>query len=387
MTSENAMNDKLRRIAINMGGGFVPGMNAVVMGVTVAAAELGWEVVGIRNGFAGLLEPGDFPDGGLVALPPQSVEFMDPAASGVLGQSAWVNPFHMRQVDDDGMVEEVDRSDELLAALQEQGIDALVSVVGGRGMSVLYKLHRKGLNVVCVPRSIENDIAATMVSFGFNSALSFTIEMLDRAREAARSSRHIGVVEVQGEQAGWLALQAGIAAGADVILIPELAVDLDAVADYLRGKMSGQRPSGLVVVAEGIELEEAPAGADKPSPMQASLSPLAVGEVTGHAIQKSGRAAKIVANRLQLKLAEQTHPLVLGSWARGGRPTAVDRQLGLAYGAGAIRALNAGEEGVMVAFQPFVPLLEAINKVRTVPADSEMMLIARTLGICLGGAQ
>jgi 6-phosphofructokinase 1 len=208
-------------------------------------------VVGIRNGFAGLLEPDDYPDGGLVPLPPQSVEFMDPAASGVLDQSAWVNPFHMRQIDDDGMVEEVDRSDELLAALQEQGIDALVSVVSGRGMSVLYKLHRKGLNVVCIPRSIENDIAATMVSFGFNSALSFTIEMLDRAREAARSSRQIGVVEVQGEQAGWLALQAGIAAGADVILIPELAVDLDAVADYLRGKMSVARPFGLVVGGRG----------------------------------------------------------------------------------------------------------------------------------------
>jgi 6-phosphofructokinase 1 len=391
MTTENSMKDKPRRIAINIGGGFVPGMNAVVMGVTLAAAELGWEVVGIRNGFAGLLEPGDFPDGGLVPLPPQSVEFMDPAASGVLGQSAWVNPFHMRHVDDDGMVEEVDRSDELLAVLQEQGIDALVSVVSGRGMSVLYKLHRKGLNVVSVPRSIENDIAATMVSFGFNSALSFTIEMLDRVREAARSSRQIGVVEVQGEQAGWLALQAGIAAGADVILIPEMAVDIDAVAEHLRGKMSVTRPFGLVVVAEGIELEEASAGADKPSPMQASLSPLAEGEATGHAIQRSGRAAEIVARHLQRKLAERIHPLVLGPWTRGGRPTAIDRQLGLAYGAGAVRALDAGQDGVMVAFQPpdivFVPLSEAINKVRAVPADSEMITIARTLGICLGGVQ
>ena len=155
--------------------------------------------------------------------------------------------------------------------------------------------------------------------------------------------------------------------------------------------MSVARPFGLVVVAEGIGLEEDSASADEPSPLKASLSPLATGEATGHAIQKSGRAAKVVANRLQLKLAEKTYPLLLGPWARGGRPTAVDRQLGLAYGAGAIRALDAGEEGVMVAFQPpdiaFVPLLEAINKVRTVPADSEMMLIARTLGICLGGAQ
>ena len=386
------MNTKNRRIAVNVGAGFIPGMNAVAKGITLAAAELGWEVVGIRNGFAGLLDPDDYPDGGLLTVSPRLAENLDPAASaGVLGQSPQFDPFNRRQVDEDGMLVEVDRSDEVLAGLQEHGIDALVSVVGGHGLSILYKLHRKGLNAVCIPRSLENDIAATMVSFGFNSALSFTIEMLDRVREAARSSRQIGVVEVQGEQAGWLALQAGIAAGADVILVPELPIDLDAVAEYLRGKMSVERPFGLVVVAEGIELEEASAGADKPSPMQASLSPLAGGEATGHAIQKSGRAAKTVANRLQLKLAEKIYSVAVGPWVRGGAPTAVDRQLGLAYGAAAIRALKAGEEGVMVAFQPpdivFVPLLEAINKVRTVPADSEMILIARTLGICLGGAQ
>ena len=385
------MSTKSRRIAINVGGGYIPGMNAVVKGVTLAAAELGWEVVGIRNGFAGLLEPDDYPDDGLLNLSPQLAESLDPASSSVLGQSPRVDPFHMRQINEDGMVEEVDRSDELLAALQVQGIDALVSVVGGRGLSILYKLHRKGLNTVCIPRSLENDIAATMVTLGFNSALSFTIEMLDRAREAARSSRQIAVVEVQGEQAGWLALQAGTAAGADAILIPELPIDFDAVAEHLRGKMSAERPFGLVVVAEGTGLEDASASADKPSPWRASLSPLASGESTGYAIQSFGRAAKVVANRLQLELAEKTYPMAIGPWVRGGAPTAVDRQLGLGYGAAAIRALNEGQDGVMVAFRPpdivFVPLLEAINKIRTVPADSEMMLIARTLGICLGGAQ
>jgi len=385
------LNTKNRRIAVNVGAGFIPGMNAVVTGATLAAAELGWEVVGIRDGFAGLLEPGDYPDGGLLPLSPQLVENLDQTGASGLGQSQRVDPFHMRQVDEDGMLEEVDRSDELLAALQEQRIDALISAVSGRGLSILYKLHRKGLNAMCIPRSLENDISTTMVSLGFNSARSFTSEMLERAREAAKASRQIAVVEVQGEKAGWLALQAGIAAGADVILIPEMPVDLDAVAEYLRGKMSAHRPFGLVVVAEGIGLKEASASNDEPSPMRASLSPLSTGEPTGYAIQKSGRAAKIVANRLQLLLAEQALPLALGPWARCGQPTAVDRQLGLAYGAGAIRALNAGVDGVMVAFQPpditFVPLREAINKVRTVPADSEMIRIARTLGICLGGVQ
>ena len=385
------MNTKKRRIAVNVGSKFVPGMNAVVIGATMAAAKLGWEVVGIRNGFDGLLEPGDYPEGGLLPLSSQWAEVQDPGTSSVLGQAPKVDPFHVRQVDEHGMIVEVDRSDELLAALQEHGIDALVSVVGGQGLSILYKLHRKGLNAVCIPRSVENDIATTMVSLGFNSALSFTIEMLDRAREAAVASRQIAVVEVQGEHAGWLALQAGTAASADVILIPELPVDLDAAAEHLRGKMTFERPCGLVVVAEGVDLEHPLANADKPASLQASLSPLASGESTGHAIQKSGRAAKIVARHLQRKLAERTYPVVLGPWTRGGRPTAVDRQLGLAYGAGAVRALNAGEAGVMVGFQPpdivFVPLPQAINKVRTVPADSEMILTARSLGICLGGVQ
>ena len=139
------------------------------------------------------------------------IESLEPAGGGILGQSSRVDPFNVRQVNEDNLVEEVDMSDHLLERLKEEKIDAVISVVSGRGMSILYKLHRKGLNTVCIPRSIENDIAATMVSLGFNSALSFTIEMLDRVRQAAQSARKIGVVEVMGEQSGWLALQAGIA--------------------------------------------------------------------------------------------------------------------------------------------------------------------------------
>ncbi|MEN8132565.1 MAG: 6-phosphofructokinase, partial [Pseudomonadota bacterium] len=383
------MNTKTRRIAINVGSGFVPGMNTVVKGAALAAGELGWEVVGIRDGFDGLLHPDRYPDGGLVPLPPQLVENLDPAAGGILGQSARVDPFHVRRVNDDDMVEEVDLSEQLLGALRAESIDALISVVGGRGLSILYKLHRKGLNTVCIPRSVENDIAATMVSFGFNSALSFTIEMLDRTRQAARSARQIGVVEVLGEQAGWLALQAGIAAGADVVLIPEIPSDLQKVAASLKGKMTAGRNYGLIVVAEGATFIEEPRAREDAPSLKASLSPLATGDATGHAIQRSGRAAETVANRLQLLMAEETYPLVLGPWVRGGTPSAVDRQLGLGYGAGAVRALEAGQNGVMVAFRPpdidFVPLQDAINQVRTVPADSEMMQIARSLGIDLGG--
>ncbi len=226
MNTEIGHASSLRRIAIMAGAGFVPGMNAVVMGAALAAGKLGWEMVGIRDGFEGVLHPDRYPDGGLVTLSPQLVENLDPAAGGILGQSGRVDPFHVRTINEDDMVEEVDMSDDLLKRLKAERIDAVISVVGGRGLSILYKLHRKGLNTVCIPRSIENDIAATAVSFGFNSALSFTIEMLDRAREAAQSARKIAVVEVLGEQAGWIALQAGIAAGADAVLIPEIPCDL-----------------------------------------------------------------------------------------------------------------------------------------------------------------
>jgi 6-phosphofructokinase 1 len=319
------------------------------------------------------------------------IDNLDPAGAGVLGQSGRVDPFHVRTVNADGMVEEVDMSDELLKRLKAEKIDALISVVGGQGLSILYKLQRKGLNAVCVPRAIENDMAATLVSFGFNSALSFTIEMLDKARQAAQAARKIAVVEVLGAQAGWLALQAGIAACADAVLIPEIPCDLKAVAASLKEKITPRRPYGLVVVAEGAKfVEEAQAQADKQPehPLKASLSPLATGDASGHVIQRSGQAAETVANRLQLLIAEETFPLVLGPWTRGGAATAVDRQLGLAYGAGAIRALDAGNSGVMVAFVPpdikYVPLAQAINKVRTVPADSEFIQTARSLGICLG---
>ena len=385
------MSTNKKRIAIMVGAGFVPGMNAVIKGATLAAGQLGWEVVGIRDGFEGLLHPERYPEGGLLPLTPQLIENLDPSAGSVLGQSGRVDPFHVRQLDANEMVEEVDQSDELLARLKAEKIDALIPVVGGQGLTIIYKLHGKGLNTVCVPRAIENDIAVTQVSFGFNSALSFTIEMLDKARQAAQAARKIAVVEVLGTQAGWLALQAGIAVCADAVLIPEIPCDLQKVAAKLQEKMSARRSYGLVVVAEGAKfLAQPKSKADQPpeNTLKASLSPLATGDNSTHVILRSGQAAETVASRLQLLIAEETYPLVVGPWARGGTPTAVDRQLGLAYGAGAVQALNAGQNGVMVSFQPphikFVPLVDAINKVRTVPTDSMFVAIAQSLGINLG---
>ena len=389
MSTEIGHGSFLRRIAINVGAGYVPGINAVVMGATLAAGKMGWELVGIRDGFAGLLHPEKYPDGGLLTINPQLIENLDPNAGGILGQSARVDPFNVRTINEDEMVEEVDMSDELLKKLKAENIDAVISVVGGKGLSILYKLHRKGLTTACIPRSIENDIASTAVSFGFNTALTFTIEMLDRARLAAQAARKIAVVEVQGEEAGWIALQAGIAVSADVVLIPEIPVDLKIVAQRLKDKMSHKRPYALVVVAQGAKIINQVKNEEPVSSLKASLSPLATSDANSeYVIQRSGQAAQSVATGLQLHIAEETFPMVIGPWVRGGTPSAVDRQLGMAYGAGALQALKAGKNGVMVSFIPpeikFVPLAEAINKVRTVPAESEFLKIAASLGIYCG---
>ena len=378
-----------RRIAINVGSGYVPGMNAVIMGAALTAHKLGWEVVGIRDGFAGLILPERYPDGGLVSLTPQLIQNLDPTGGNILGQAARVDPFNVRTVDEDGFIQEVDLSDQLLSTLKEEGIDALITATGTRGMNILYKLQQKGLNVVCIPRSVENDIAATKVSFGFNSALSFTIEMLDRMRQAAQSAHKIAVVEVLGKQSGWLALQSAIAVGADAVLIPEIPADLDQVAAHLMAKMSVSRPFSLVVVAEGAQFISTRKNQRKESSYKASLSPLATGDSSDHVIKESGKAADTVATALQLRIAEETFPMVLSPWTRGNAPTAVDRQLGIAYGAGAIQALKDGLNGVMVTFGApkldFIPLIDAINKVRTIPEDSDFLKVARSIGISLGG--
>jgi len=377
-----------KRVAIMVGAGYIPGINAVVAGAALAASKLGWELVGIRDGFEGILHPEKYPYGGLFPIDPQILN-IDPNTGSVIGQSARMDPFNVRTINELEMVEEVDMSDELIKSLKRENIDAVISIVGARGISIFYQLHKKGLNTICVPRSIENDIASTSVSFGFNTALTFTIDMLDRARLAAKSAQKIAVVEVQGEVAGWIALQAGIAVAADAVLIPEVPVDLKDVADHLKKKMSGKKSWGLVVVAQGAKIINQKKREEKVSTLKASLSPLATGDSNSeYVIQKSGQAAQAVAEGLQLRIAEETFPMVIGPWVRGGAPSAVDRQLGVAYGAGAIQALKAGSNGVMVSFVPpdvkFVPLAEAINKVRTLPAESMFFQVADSLDIYVG---
>jgi ATP-dependent phosphofructokinase / diphosphate-dependent phosphofructokinase len=391
----------IRRIAINSGGGYVPGLNAVVTGTVLAASRLGWDVVGIRDGYDGLLLRDDYPDGGLIKLESRTIGDLAGSTASILGTGARTDPFRAREISADNAATEVDRSDELLSALKSEAIDAVVSIVGAsaitgtHALNVAFKLHRKGLPTICIPKSIENDVAATALSFGYNSALSFAVELLDRIRTAALDVRRIAVVEVPGNHAGWLALQAGMAVCADAILIPEIPYDLERAAQRLREHEASGRRVALVVVAEGaaaVRPNEEPSGVSgaQSSGRRGSLSPLSdplFGE-GDRVIERAGRAAETVALNLQRLTDLEMVPFAIGQLVRGGSPTAVDRQLGLGCGAGAVRALDSGQAGVMVAFQPpdlkFVPLAEALNRIRTVPIESEFVQIARGLGISLG---
>ena len=379
------------RIAVNNLGGYIPGLNAVLLGIGRAAAQLGWEVVGIRDGFDGLLFPDRYPHGGLVTLSPEVTDRLSASDAPLLGTAGRTDPFRARTINKENQVEEIDRSGDLLEAIHAQNIAAVISIAGMERLSQLLKLHRKGAKIVCVPASVENDVSATQLSFGFNTTLSCAVDMIERARQAAQSSRKIGVVEILGRHTGWLALQAGIAAGADAVLIPEIPYDIHKLADFFQRRQSSDKHCGLVVAAEGAEpLTSGPVAAviGEAHPLKASLAPLASGGESAHAIDRSGLTAKTVASELQRLTSEETYPIVLGQLIKSGTPTAVDRQLGLGYGAVAVRALKDDKTGVMVAFEPpqlkYVPLPETINKIRVVPPDSLFLQTARALGICLG---
>jgi len=385
------MTTPAKKIAINNSGGYLPGLNSVLLGVLRTAAHLNWDVVGIRDGFDGILFPERYSGDGLVQLSLELVETVLPSGTPLLGTASSSDPYHVRTLTAENQVEEIDKSDELLRKLQDHNISAVISVGGMQPLSILLKLQRKGLNGICVPASVENDVAATQLSFGFNSTLSCVVDLLENARHAAQSSRKIGVVEVLGEHTGWLALQAGIAVGADAVLLPEIPYDLRKVAKKLRSKFASGRQYALVVAAEGARCsshsEPGPTAIAHAS-LKASLSPLATRAASAHVIQRSGHLAEALALELQRLTDQQTYPLSLGQLIKGGAPTAVDRQLGVAYGAAAVRAIRENQRGVLVSFQPpkvkFVPLSEAINKIRTIPPNSLFIETARSLGICLG---
>src|SRR5512133_1126929 len=247
------MSHQIRRLAICTGGGDAPGLNAVLQSVVIAAANRGWACYGIRAGFNGILFPERYPQGGVVRLTRDRVRGIGHLGGTILGTTNKGGPLHVPITMPDGSIREIDRSDEILTYFATHQIDALVAIGGDGSLTIANALHQKGLRVVGVPKTIDNDLDKTFTTFGFDTAVGFATECLDRLHSTAESHQRVMVVEVMGRYAGWIALHAGIAGSAHAILIPEIPFDVDKVAAKIRARDSEGRMYSLVLVAEGAE--------------------------------------------------------------------------------------------------------------------------------------
>ena len=368
------MDDKIRRIAISTGGGDAPGLNAVIRAVTLAARNRGWDVIGIRDGFNGVMNPDEYPEGGIVPLARRDVRGIAHLGGTILGTTNRGNPIAYPVQLADGTWTEVDRSDELIGLLRgELGVDALVTIGGDGSLTIGHHLHTRGLRVIGVPKTIDNDLERTTSTFGFNSAVDFATECIDRLFSTATSHGRVIVVEVMGRYAGWIALHSGVASGAHAVLIPEIPFELQNVAETVRQRDELGAKFSIVVVAEGAR----PVGGER----------TVLGKAIGQAERLGGVGQKI-ADELTELTGKETRVVVLGHLIRGGSPLAYDRLLGLRFGAAAIRALEQGLDGVMVALDPpnveYVPLAEVTSRQKLVPLDGDTMLTARDLGVNFG---
>ncbi len=358
------------RIAINTGGGDAPGLNAVIRAVTLSALRRGWEVVGIRRGYDGLLC--DIPDG-LVELTADRVRGITHLGGTILGTTNRGNPLRWTETRADGSEVEVDRSDELLAAFEHHGLDVLVAVGGDGSLAIAHGLSQKGLPVVGVPKTIDNDLASTAVTFGFHTAVQTATDAIGRLHSTAEAHRRTMVVEVMGRNAGWIALFAGLAGTADVILIPEVPYELERIAARVEERYDGDRGFCIVVAAEGAH----PIGG---GPIYK--------EGVGASRLRLGGIAEVLADQIAEATGRETRSLVLGHLQRGGEPTAYDKTLALRFGAAAVQLIAEKSFGCMVSLDPpsvrAVPLADAVSEIRTVPLDSDVMRTARSIGVSFG---
>jgi 6-phosphofructokinase 1 len=368
------MQNPIRRIAINTGGGDAPGLNAVIRAVVLSSIDRGWEVYGIREGFNGIFFPERFAEGGVIRLSRDRVRGITHLGGTMLGTTNRGNPLCFPLRMPDGTVREVDRTDEILEFFAKRELDALVSVGGDGSLTIANALAQKGLRVVGVPKTIDNDLDKTATTFGFDTAVAFATECLDRLHSTAESHQRVMVVEVMGRYAGWIALHSGIAGGAHAILIPEIPFDLDKVAAQVRSRDARGRMYTLVVVAEGAK------------PRDGERMVQAAAEI-GHA-ERLGGMGEQVAKGLQARTGKEARVVVLGHLLRGGSPTTFDRLASLRFGAAAVRALDEGQSGVMVALAyngvRYVPLAEVAGRMRCVPLDGDTLQTGRDLGICFG---
>ena len=357
----------VRRIAVSTGGGDCPGLNAVIRAVVkTAISTYGWEVVGIETGYDGLLGRGG---ARVVPLTVESVRGILPLGGTILGSSNRGNPFAMPN--EDGAI--VDRSGEVVERLRELGVDALVSIGGDGSMRIAAELLALGVPLVGVPKTIDNDLGATDVTFGYDSALHVATEAIDRLHTTAESHHRVMLVEVMGRHAGWIGLEAGVAGGADVILIPEIPYRLAEVAQALVQRARAGRKFSIVVVAEGA----VPEGG---TPTFQEVRPGSTPRLGG------------LCNRLAEDLAHacgaETRATVLGHLQRGGSPSPFDRVLGTRFGAAAVNLVARGGFGRMVALRGTeivdVPITDAIAEPKLVDPAGERVQAARSVGVSFG---
>ncbi len=364
----------IKRIAVSTGGGDAPGLNAVIRSIVLCALNRGWECAGIRDGYNGLLTPDEYPDGGLMPLGRNSVRGITHLGGTILGTTNRGNPLRYPTIGEDGRVTELDRSDELIDRFKAHTLDALIAIGGDGSLAIAQVLHEKGLRVVGVPKTIDNDLDKTVITFGFDTAVHFATECIDRLHATAEAHRRIMVVEVMGRYAGWIALNAGVSATADVILIPEIPYDIHKVAEKVMERERSGRQFTVIVAAEGAR----PKGGGYT---------VAVAESAGH-VEKLGGVGRKICEALEAITGKEARDVVLGHLLRGGTPTSFDRLLSLRFGAAAVRALDEGQSGVMVALDPptvnYVPLTDSIQRMKTVPLDCDTILTARDLGISFG---
>ena len=368
------MPSHIRRIAVCTGGGDAPGLNAVIRAVVIASANRGWECYGIHDGFNGILFPERYPEGGVYRLTRERVRGIGHLGGTILGTTNKGNPLHFPMKMPDGTMKDMDRTGEILEFFAKQELDALISIGGDGSLTIANALHQKGLRVVGVPKTIDNDLDKTFTTFGFDSAVAFATECLDRLHSTAESHQRVMVVEVMGRYAGWIALHAGISGSAHAILIPEIPFDVDKVAAKIRARDAEGRMYSIVVVAEGAE------------PIHGHREILAPAEI-GHA-ERLGGVGERIARVLGERTDKDVRVVVLGHLLRGGSPTSFDRLAAMRFGTAAVRGLEEGRSGVMVALAfpnvNYVALEEVAGRMKGVPLDCDTLQTGRDLGISFG---
>ncbi|HKY20235.1 MAG TPA: ATP-dependent 6-phosphofructokinase [Vicinamibacterales bacterium] len=356
----------IKRIGVLTGGGDAPGLNAVIRAVVKSACNANIEVLGIEDSFDGLIEPGR-----TRVLRPKDVTGILRLGGTILGTANRGNPFAYPVSTTEGKVDYSARVVEMFHRLE---IDALV-VVGGDGtLAIAHALSKQGVPIVGVPKTIDNDIFGTVSCFGFDTAVNFATDAIDRLHSTAEAHHRIMVVEVMGRYAGWIALYAGVAGGADAILIPEIPFDLHRLAARLREREAWGARFSIVVVAEGA------------CPVGGKVSLIAQGDRA--TAERLGGLSAVLARQLEELTGKESRYVVLGHLQRGGTPTSHDRDLATRFGGKAVECIRSGEFDVMVASQPpdivTVPLREVGGKQKRVPPDFDLIRTARAMGISFG---